>query len=297
MVRVEKGGEIIPKVVGVILDERPANSAPHSYATHCPDCGASLARAEDEARHYCPNAEGCPEQIKGRIEHFAARRAMNIDGLGSEGVEQLWAAGMIRDVADLYDLERAPLLTLDRMGEKRAGNLLAGISASKEVPFERVLFGLGIRHVGETVAKKLARHFGDVESLRGADEAALLQLDVVGPVIAESLVHWFAEATNRQLLERLVHAGLKFTAEQDPGVQGSQVLEGRSFVVSGVFSIPRDELKRLVERHGGRLLGGVSGKTDFLIAGEKMGPAKREKAERLGVSILTESAFFEMIGS
>ncbi len=297
MVRVEKGGEIIPKVVGVILDERPANSAPHSYATHCPDCGASLARAEDEARHYCPNAEGCPEQIKGRIEHFAARRAMNIDGLGSEGVEQLWAAGMIRDVADLYDLERAPLLTLDRMGEKRAGNLLAGISASKEVPFERVLFGLGIRHVGETVAKKLARHFGDVESLRGADEAALLQLDVVGPVIAESLVHWFAEAANRQLLERLVHAGLKFTAEQDPGVQGSQVLEGRSFVVSGVFSIPRDELKRLVERHGGRLLGGVSGKTDFLIAGEKMGPAKREKAERLGVSILTESAFFEMIGS
>ena len=160
MVRVEKGGEIIPKVVGVVLEERPEGSVPHVYATHCPDCGAALERGEDEARHYCPNATGCPEQIKGGIEHFASRRALNIDGLGTEGVEQLWAAGLIRDVADLYDLTVEPLLTLDRMGEKRAGNLIAGIAASREIPFERVLFGLGIRHVGETVAKRLARHFG-----------------------------------------------------------------------------------------------------------------------------------------
>ena len=193
LVRVEKGGEIIPKVVGVVLEERPQSSVPHVYATACPDCDTALVRAEDEARHYCPNAAGCPEQIKGRIEHFASRRAMNIDGLGSEGVEQLWSAGLIRDVADLYDLEASALLTLDRMGEKRAGNLLAGIEASKEVPFERVLFGLGIRHVGETVAKRLARHFGALQSLTEATEEALLELDVVGPVIAEAVVDWFSQ--------------------------------------------------------------------------------------------------------
>lgn len=295
MVRVEKGGEIIPKVVGVVLEERPVDSVPHGYATHCPDCGTRLIRAEDEARHYCPNAEGCPEQIKGRIEHFASRRAMNIDGLGSEGVEQLWAAGLIRDVADLYVLDMAPLLTLERMGEKRAGNLLEGIAASREVPFERVLFGLGIRHVGETVAKRLARHFGSLTALRDAGSEALLELDVVGPVIAEAVVQWFEDESNAALVDRLVDAGLRFEVEQDATVEGSAVLEDRSFVVSGVFSIPRDELKRLVERHGGRLLGGVSGKTDFLIAGEKMGPSKREKAERLGVTILDEQAFMAMI--
>lgn len=295
MVRVEKGGEIIPKVVGVVLEQRPALSSPHVYATECPDCGAALERAEDEARHYCPNAEGCPEQIKGRIEHFASRRAMNIDGLGSEGVEQLWAAGLIRDVADLFDLTLDPLLTLDRMGEKRAGNLLAGIAASKEIPFERLLFGLGIRHVGETVAKRLARHFGSIESLQSADEPALLELDVVGPVIAESVVSWFMVPANVQRVERLVQAGLQFSILEEVGLEGSEVLAGKSFVVSGVFSIPRDELKRLVERHGGRLLGGVSGKTDFLIAGEKMGPSKREKAERLGVSVLSEQQFMSML--
>lgn len=297
LVRVEKGGEIIPKVVGVVLEERPADSAPLVYATACPDCATPLVRAEDEARHYCPNATGCPEQIKGGIQHFASRRAMNIDGLGEEGVGQLWSAGLIRDVADLYDLTMEPILTLDRMGEKRAGNLLAGISDSKEVPFERVLFGLGIRHVGETVAKRLARHFGSLEAIRSAALDDLLSLDVVGPVIADSVMDWFADERNLARVERLVKAGLKFTAERDQSAAGSDVLDGRSFVVSGVFSIPRDELKRLVEHHGGRLLGSVSGKTDFLIAGDKMGPSKREKAERLGVRILTESAFMELIGS
>ena len=222
---------------------------------------------------------------------------MNIDGLGEEGVGQLWSAGLIRDVADLYDLTMEPILTLDRMGEKRAGNLLAGISDSKEVPFERVLFGLGIRHVGETVAKRLARHFGSLEAIRSAAHDDLLSLDVVGPVIADSVMDWFADERNMARVERLVKAGLKFTAERDQSAAGSDVLDGRSFVVSGVFSIPRDELKRLVEQHGGRLLGSVSGKTDFLIAGDKMGPSKREKAERLGVRILTEPAFMEMIGS
>ena len=297
MVRVEKGGEIIPKVVGVILEERPEGSVPHRYATRCPDCDAELVRAEDEARHYCPNAGGCPEQIKGGIEHFASRRAMNIDGLGEESVAQLWAAGLIRDVADLYVLERPPLLTLDRMGEKRASKLLAGVEASKSIPFERVLFALGIRHVGETVAKRLARHFGSIDALMSAGEEALLELDVVGPVIAEAVVVWFADEANLNRVQRLRSAGLQWQVERLEEAPSSQVLADKSFVVSGVFSIPRDELKRLVERHGGRLLGGVSGKTDFLLAGEKMGPSKREKAERLGVTILTESEFMEMVGS
>jgi len=256
-----------------------------------------LERGEDEARHYCPNATGCPEQIKGGIEHFASRRALNIDGLGTEGVEQLWAAGLIRDVADLYDLTVEPLLTLDRMGEKRAGNLIAGIAASREIPFERVLFGLGIRHVGETVAKRLARHFGSLRALMAAPEQELIELDVVGPAIAASVVQWMTDDRNLTRLARLERAGLKFEVERSEEGPTSQVLGDRSFVVSGVFSIPREELKRLVEQHGGRLLGGVSGKTDFLIAGEKMGPSKREKAERLGVTILTEQAFMAMLDS
>ncbi len=291
LVRVEKGGEIIPKVVGVVLEERPQSSVPHLYATACPDCDTALVRAEDEARHYCPNAAGCPEQIKGRIEHFASRRAMNIDGLGSEGVEQLWSAGLIRDVADLYDLEASALLTLDRMGEKRAGNLLAGIEASKEVPFERVLFGLGIRHVGETVAKRLARHFGALQALTEATEEALLELDVVGPVIAEAVVDWFSQPDNAARVEALHKSGVQFSVAEAEDAAVSQVLADKSFVVSGVFSVPRDELKRLVEQHGGRLLGGVSGKTDYLLAGEKMGPSKREKAERLKVQVLSEADF------
>ena len=222
---------------------------------------------------------------------------MNIDGLGEESVAQLWAAGLIRDVADLYVLERPPLLTLDRMGEKRASKLLAGVEASKSIPFERVLFALGIRHVGETVAKRLARHFGSIDALMSAGEEALLELDVVGPVIAEAVVVWFADEANLNRVQRLRSAGLQWQVERLEEAPSSQVLADKSFVVSGVFSIPRDELKRLVERHGGRLLGGVSGKTDFLLAGEKMGPSKREKAERLGVTILTESEFMEMVGS
>ena len=228
----EKGGEIIPKVVGVVLEERPEGSRPHIYAEHCPDCGTPLERAEEEARHYCPNALGCPEQIKGRIEHFAGRKAMNIDGLGDKSVEQLWSAGMVRQPADLYDLSLEPLLTLDRMAETKAGNLLAGIEASKSVPFERVLFALGIRHVGETVAKRLARHFGSLEALRSASLESLLELDVVGPVIAEAVLAFFADARQVEHVERLIAAGLQWEAEATSTPVGT-ALEGKRCVVSG----------------------------------------------------------------
>ena len=294
LVQVEKGGEIIPKVVGVVLDERPEISAPHVYATHCPDCGTPLERSEEEAKHHCPNEQGCPEQIKGRIEHFASRKAMNIDGLGDRSVEQLWAAGMVKAPADLYELSLEPLLTLDRMAETKAGNLLAGIEASKAIPFERVLFGLGIRHVGETVAKRLARHFGSLAALQLADRDGLLELDVVGPVIADAVLGYFQDGPQMEHLSRLQRAGLQFEGEVDETPQGTALL-GKKCVVSGVFSMPRDEIKRLVEQNGGRLAGSVSGSTDFLIAGDKMGPSKREKAERMGVLILTESQFMEMI--
>ena len=294
LVRVEKGGEIIPKVVGVVLEERPEDSRPHVYASACPDCGSALERAEEEARHYCPNATGCPEQIKGRVEHFASRKALNIDGLGDKSVEQLYTAGLVRNPADLYDLTLAPLLTLDRMAETKAGNLLAGIEGSKEVPFERVLFALGIRHVGETVAKRLARHFGSLDDLRNADRESLLELDVVGPVIADAVLGFFGDERQMAHLDRLVQAGLQFEAGDQAAPQGTALL-GKKCVVSGVFSMPRDEVKRLVEQHGGKLTGSVSGSTDCLIAGEKMGPAKREKAERLGIQILSEADLMSII--
>ena len=264
----EKGREIIPKVVGVVLEERPKDSRPHVYAERCPDCGTPLERAEEEARHYCPNALGCPEQIKGRIEHFASRKAMNIDGLGDKSIEQLWSAGMVRQPADLYDLKLEPLLTLDRMAETKAGNLLAGIEASKSVPFERVLFALGIRHVGETVAKRLARHFGSLESLRSASLESLLELDVVGPVIAEAVLAFFADGRQVDHVEGLVAAGLQFEAAASEMPTGTAFADKRC-VVNGVFSMPRDEVKRLVEQNGGKLSGSVSGSTDFLIAGDK----------------------------
>ena len=295
LVRIEKGGEIIPKVVGVVLEERPTHSVPHAYAAHCPDCGSPLERAEEEARHYCPNALGCPEQIKGRIEHFASRKALNIDGLGDKSVAQLWSAGLVRNPADLYDLTLASLLTLDRMAETKAGNLLSGIEKSKSIPFERVLFALGIRHVGETVAKRLARHFGNLDALQAASRTSLLELDVVGPVIADAVLAFFADADHVRHINRLREAGLQFEAVKE--AQTGNALAGKRCVVSGVFSMPRDQIKRLVEQNGGKLSGSVSGSTDFLIAGDKMGPAKRAKADRAGVRILTENEFVEMISA
>lgn len=298
---VEKGGEIIPKVVGVDLSSRPlasgreAETTPHPYITHCPECGTELVRQEGEALHYCPNDQGCPPQIKGRIEHFISRKAMNIDGMGPETVEQLWQAGLIEDCASLYQLKREALLKLDRMGERSVENLLAGLEASLERPFERVLFALGIRYVGETVAKKLARHFGSMEALQAADFEALVEVEEIGERIAESVRRFFDDSRNLTLIERLKESGVQMEMERVEHA-GSMLLEGKSFVVSGVFAKhSRDEIKAKIERYGGKNSGSISAKTDYLLAGDKMGPAKLKKAESLGVPIISEEDFLEMI--
>lgn len=299
---VEKGGEIIPKVVGVDLNSRAsasgreAETKPHSYITHCPECGTELIRQEGEALHYCPNELGCPPQIKGRIEHFISRKAMNIDGMGPETVEQLWQAGLIQDCASLYRLEPLALLQLERMGERSVENLLAGLKASLDRTFDRVLFALGIRYVGETVAKKLARHFGSMDALRSADMEALVEVEEIGERIAESVLRYFADDRNLELIERLKESGVQMEMERVEHA-GSNLLEGKSFVVSGVFAKhSRDEIKAKIERFGGKNSGSISAKTDFVLAGDKMGPAKLKKAEGLGVPIISEEEFLEMIG-
>jgi DNA ligase (NAD+) len=296
-VYVEKGGEIIPKVVGVELSKRDPNSFPQLYISHCPECGTELVRNEGEAQHYCPNEYGCGPQLKGKIEHFIARKAMNIDGMGPETVEQLWDAKLINNVAALYSLTADQLLPLERMAERSVEKLLEGIEASKSQPFERVLFALGIRHVGETVAKKLARHFKSLEALMLADKEELLQVEEIGDKIAESLLIYFADDRNRTVLDALVAAGLQFTMADSTADGGSQVLDGKSFVVSGVFTaFSRDEIKDMIEKHGGRNVGSISAKTDFVLAGENMGPSKLKKAESLGVPIISEDDFLAMIG-
>lgn len=293
---VEKGGEIIPKIIGVDFTKRPSEALPHAYITHCPECNSALEREEGEAQHYCPNKEGCPPQIKGRIEHFISRKAMNIDGLGAETVSQLVDEGLIENYADLYDLQKAQLLPLERMAEKSVNNLLEGVEASKAVPFERVLFALGIRFVGETVAKKLARSFENIEQIAAASLEALTAVDEIGERIAISVLDFFAEAKNRELIARLQSKGLKFAIEKREVVQAGNALEGLSIVVSGVFARrSRDEIKALIEGHGGKVLGAVSGSTNYLVAGDKMGPAKLKKAESLGVKIISEDEFLHMI--
>lgn len=295
-VMVEKGGEIIPKVVGVDPSGRQAESSPHQYITHCPECGTELVRNEGEAQHYCPNEAGCPPQIKGRIEHFISRKAMNIDGMGPETVDQLWEADLINDVASLYRLRADDLLPLERMAERSVEKLLQGIEASKERPFERVLFALGIRYVGETVAKKLARHFGSIDTIRSANHEALVSVEEIGDRIAESVTAWFAREENILVVDALIDAGLQMeiTRTQD---SGSDLLGGKSFVVSGVFTQhSRDEIKAMIEQYGGKNTGSVSGATDYLLAGDKMGPAKLKKATDLGVTIISEEEFLSMIG-
>lgn len=294
-VYVEKGGEIIPKVVGVNLDLRPADSSEFQYISHCPECQTELVRLEGEALHYCPNDSTCPPQVSGRIQHFISRKAMDIEGMGAETVEQFVNAGLIRNLADLYDLREQDLLPLDRMAEKSAQNIIAGIEASKAIPFERVLFAMGLRYVGETVAKKLARHFKTVEQLVTADLEALVAVDEIGARIAQSVVAFFAQEANLQMLERLKTAGLQFEVEVNEGA--SQALEGLSIVISGNFErFSRKELKELIELHGGKNTGSVSGKTSMIVAGEGMGPSKRKKAEDLGVRIIDENEFAQMIG-
>ena len=296
MVYVEKGGEIIPKITGVELSERKSDSTPFEYITLCPECGAELVRFEGEAKHYCPNQSGCRPQILGRIIHFIRRKAMNIDGLGAETVELLFENGLIADIADLYTLRANDLALLPRLGEKSADNIISSIEASKSVPFARVLFGLGVRFVGETTAKYMASHFKSLDAIMAADSSELQEAEEVGDKIAQAIIEYFADPVNLAIIERLRAAGLQFESEQ--AVRSSNILEGKNIVVSGKFSVySRDELKALIESHGGKNQSGVSGNTDYIVAGENMGPAKLQKAEKLGVTILTEQQFIELIGN
>ena len=296
MVYVEKGGEIIPKITGVELAERTAECVPFEYIDRCPECGAELVRFEGEAKHYCPNQSGCRPQIVGRIVHFIGRKALNIDGLGGETVELLFENGLVRDIADLYSLKAADLAVLPRLGEKSADNIINSIEASKSVPFARVLFGLGIRFVGETTAKYMAAHFKSLEAVAAASKEELMESDEVGDKIADSIIGYFADPVNVSILERLRCAGLQFEAEV--AERQSDTLAGKNVVVSGKFTLhSRDELKALIELHGGKNQSGVSSNTDFIVAGENMGPAKLQKAEKLGVKILSEQEFIALIGS
>lgn len=296
-VRVEKAGEIIPQVVGVELKERPAHAQRVHFPHDCPECRTPLIRLEGEAQHYCPNEHQCPPQITRRIEHFVARKAMDIEGLGGETVEELFRARLVRNVADLYDLTEEQLLRLGKgWGEKSARQVVEGVAASRTIPFEQVLFALGIRHVGETVAKRIARAVGDIDTLMGMGQEELERIDVVGPVIAESIVDFFAAPGNREVLERLRRAGLQFAVLERKG-PSSDKLAGKSIVVSGVFrNFSRDGIKETIEAHGGKVSGSISRKTSFVVAGDDMGPAKRAKAEELGVPVIDEDEFTRMIG-
>ena len=294
MVYVEKGGEIIPKITDVELSERTADCLPFTYITHCPECGAKLVRVEGEAKHYCPNQSGCRPQIVGRIVHFISRKAMNIDGLGVETVELLFDNGLLRDISDLYTLKAADIAVLPRLGEKSADNIISSINNSKSVPFARVLFGLGIRFVGETTAKYLAAHFKSIDAVMSASREELMESDEVGDKIADAIIDYFADPVNLNIIEFLKASGLQFEAEATR--RDSNILEGKNIVVSGKFTLhSRDELKALIEKNGGKNQSGVNANTDFIIAGENMGPAKLQKAEKLGIQILSESDFVEII--
>lgn len=294
MVYVEKGGEIIPKITGVELAQRPADSLPFRYIDRCPECGTPLVRYEGEAKHYCPNQSGCRPQIIGRMLHFIRRKAMDIEGLGEETVELLYDNGLVHDISDLYDLRAEQLAPLPRLGEKSADNIIRSIRRSTEVPFRRVLFGLGIRFVGETTAKYLAEHFRSLDAVMAASREELVEADEVGEKIADAIREYFADAENLRIIGRLRQAGLQF--EEAARELASEALAGRSFVVSGRFTRSRDEMKELIELHGGRNLAAVSGNVDYLVAGEKMGSAKLKKAEKLGIRILGEEEFLRMVG-
>ena len=297
MVYVEKGGEIIPKITGVDTEARDGSLGEKvRFISRCPECGTPLVRYEGEAAHYCPNDTACPPQLKGKIEHFISRRAMDIDGLGPETVDLLYQKGLIRDVSDLYKLRVEDLKGRERMGLKTAENIISGIAASRAVPFERVLFALGIRFVGETVAKKLARAFGSIDALRRADLQALTDVDEIGGRIAQSITAYFANPLNRALVERLEQAGLQFSRTEEDMAGQTDRLAGQAVVISGVFARhSRDEYKALIEKHGGKNTGSISAKTSFILAGDNMGPAKLEKARKLGVRIVGEDDFLQMI--
>ena len=309
-VYVEKGGEIIPKIVGVNLDKRPAGAQPVQFIDHCPECGTPLIRQEGEAAHYCPNEDACPPQIKGKLEHFISRKAMNIDSLGEGKIEILYDHGLVKNAADLYDLSYDTILGLEkiipagedkkekriRFREKTAENIIKGIEQSKNVPFPRVLYALGIRYVGETTAKKLALHFKNIDRLMTTSYDELVAVEEVGEKIAESVISFFQKPLHRELVQRLRAHGVQMEmTEEQPSVP--QVLQGKTFVVSGVFErYSRNEIKELIEKYGGKNTGSISSKTDYVLAGANMGPAKRQKAENLGIPIISEEAFEKMIG-
>ena len=297
MVYVEKGGEIIPKITGVDKDARSMLIGEKvKFITHCPECGSKLIRFEGEAAHYCPNETACPPQIKGKIEHFISRKAMNIDGLGPETVDMFYRLGLIKDTADLYQLKTDDIKNLERMGEKSAENIVNGIAASKEVPFERVLFALGIRFVGETVAKKIAKSFTDIEELENADLEKLKNIDEIGEKIAQSIITYFSNPVNRELVERLKSNGLQLHRTEEDLSGYTDKLAGQSIVISGVFTHhSRDEYKEMIEKNGGKNVGSISSKTSFILAGENMGPAKLEKAQKLGVKIMSEDEFLALL--
>ena len=291
---VEKGGEIIPKIIGVA--QRGSQTEPTKYITHCPECHTELTRKEGEANHFCPNFYGCPPQIIGRIQHYISRKAMDIEGLGGETVALLYANGLVKDYSDLYELTIDQVIPLERMAQKSAENLVNGIEKSKEIPFERVLFALGIRYVGETVAKKLAKHYKSIEALRQASLMDLILVDEIGERIAQSVLEFFENKTNCEIIDRLKNFGVQLELVEKFNPNATDKLVGKTFVVSGVFEIfSRDELKKAIEDNGGKVGSSISAKTDFVIAGDNMGPAKLEKANQLGIKIISENDFIEMI--
>ncbi|WP_367753375.1 NAD-dependent DNA ligase LigA [Flavobacterium sp. WC2430] len=293
---VEKGGEIIPKIIAVDLTKRPENTEPTVYITHCPECNTELVRSEGEANHYCPNFYGCPPQIIGRIQHFISRKAMDIEGLGGETVALLFNNGLVHNYADLYDLTVEQILPLERMAQKSAENLVKGVAESKNIPFERVLFALGIRFVGETVAKKLAKHYKNINALSEANLMDLVLVDEIGERIAQSVIDFFENNENRIIIERLKEYGLQFEIVEKVNPNATDKLIGKTFVVSGVFSkFSRDDLKKAIEDNGGKVGSSISTKTDYVVAGDNMGPAKLEKANKLNIPILSEDDFLKMV--
>ena len=294
---VEKGGEIIPKIIAVDLTKRPANSKPTIYITHCPECNTLLERDEGEAKHFCPNYNGCTPQIVGRIQHYISRKAMDIEGLGGETVALLVQAGLITNYSDLYTLTKEQLMPLERMAEKSAENLINGVEASKQIAFERVLFALGIRYVGETVAKKLAKHYKSIDAIANATQEELVNVDEIGIKIAESVVAFFASEANRNTIEKLRDFGVQLEVSAEKLASQTNLLENKIFVVSGVFEVvSRTELKKLIEDNGGKVSSSISAKTSYIVAGDKMGPSKKEKAEKLGVPLISELEFLQMLG-
>jgi DNA ligase (NAD+) len=296
IVKVEKGGEIIPKIVGVDQDARHPLNARVEFITHCPECGTALTRIEGEAAFYCPNETGCPPQIKGKIVHFISRKAMDIDGMGEETIELFYSKGLIANSADLYRLQSTQIALLDRLGEKSAQRIIAGLEASKNVPFERALFALGIRYVGETVAKILAKAFKNIDSLMHATSEQLTAVNEIGERIAESLINYFNVEQNRILIYDLRQAGLRFELSDDELSGTTNKLEGLSIIISGTFEKhSREELKKLIEQHGGKNVGSISKNTSYLLAGENIGPSKLDKVKKLGIPIISEDEFLLMI--